>query len=125
MSKEIIITLVLSLLGSSSLAIFVTKFFERSRSKAEIQNINISGELDLGHAWQKYALQQQSDVTELRDRIEALEKKVENLKLENNLLWNENNELRLQLKKYQTQSDIKIGVVQDEMRSNADQIKKT
>lgn len=108
MTPDIIITIVASLLGSSAVAIFITKLFEHSKSKAETQNINISGELKVSKAWEDYATRLQNDFNGLRDRIAELEIKVGKLNGENAKLWEENLRLRNELRKYQVENDEKL-----------------
>lgn len=120
MNLEIIITLIIGFIGSSALAVFVTKYFEKGKTKAETQTINISGELKIGEAWEKYALQQQKDVSDLRKRIEVLEDIVIKSNDKINLLEEENRTLRYQLKKYQVENDIKVETAKEEIKTAVD-----
>ena len=77
MSTETLVIL-MSVLSTPFLGILVAKFFERNKTDAETNSINIGGEMSLGEGWQKYAVQQKEDKEELRRefnlRIDDLQK---------------------------------------------------
>lgn len=75
MTKETILLLI-SILSTPFLGALVSNYFSRKKTSAEAHNLNITGEINIGDSWQKYAMQQQRDKEELRkefaDRINAL-----------------------------------------------------
>ena len=75
MSKETILILI-SILSTPLLGALVSNYFARRKTSAETQNLNITGEINIGESWQKYAFQQQKDKEELRkeftDKINEL-----------------------------------------------------
>lgn len=62
-----------AMLTSPFIAVFIQSLFNKKKIGAEVQNLNITGEISIGTAWQQYAKQQESDTKQLRSDFKELQ----------------------------------------------------
>ena len=62
-----------AMLTSPFIAVWVQGIFNKRRTGAEIQNLNISGEISIGDAWKVYAQKQEDNTKDLRADFKELQ----------------------------------------------------
>lgn len=82
MSKEEIITILATTLGSGTMVAVISYFQNRRKTGAETHNLNISGEINIGEAWQKYAMQMAEDMRKMQTEMAQLRVDFEKIKSE-------------------------------------------
>ena len=50
-----------AMLTSPLIAVLIQSFFNKKRTGAEVQNLNVSGEISIGDAWKIYAEKQEQN----------------------------------------------------------------
>ena len=70
------------MLTSPFIAVWVQGFFNKKKTGAEVQNLNISGEISIGDAWKRYAEKQEENTKNLRDDFKELRNEFEKMKRE-------------------------------------------
>ncbi len=103
MSNQTII-LITAIFASPFIGVLISSFFTRRKTGAEANNLHISGEINIGEAWQKYGLQMQNDLKALSERFETLSKEFEKIKVEKERIAEENFEKDIINKKIYAQN---------------------
>lgn len=61
-----------AVMASPFIGVWIKSMFDKKKMGAETHNLNISGEISIGDAWQKYAKKQEDDATSLRKEVADL-----------------------------------------------------
>lgn len=85
MTKEIII-IIGAMFASPFIGIWIKGLFDKNKTSAETNNIQITGEVSIADAWQKYAHNIQSDFEKLRHEFAQLSAKFEEIRYEKEAL---------------------------------------
>ena len=110
MSNETMIILI-SILSTPLLGALVSNYFARRKTSAETQNLNITGEINIGESWQKYAFQQQKDKEELRKEFTD---KINELKADHKI---EIELMRVEFSKITLAKDERIQILEDKVKN--------
>lgn len=80
MDTPVILTLIISILGSSLLTAVVTSFINRKKTEAETKQITVSSEIELSGATLNYAKEVKNMFDSLRNDYNKLKEEHDNLK---------------------------------------------
>lgn len=117
MNKDTIVILI-SVLSTPVLGALVAQYFGRKKTKEEVKNLNITGEINLGDSWQKYALQQQKDKEELRKEFTE---KIESLRNDHN---KEIEIMRAEFNEITDAKNIRIKILEDRVQELETEVNK-
>lgn len=84
-----IITIVLAILGGSTGAAIVTAISNRGKNKAQVQHMNIEGDLKIGDNWKEYAKQVNQDMQGIKQELNLVHNKYLDLEKKYNDLYAE------------------------------------
>lgn len=71
-----------TIIASPFLGAFINNLFSKSKVQAETHKINITGEISIGEAWEKYAVRMRVDMEELQVKIAKLSKEFDIMRIE-------------------------------------------
>lgn len=82
MNKESLMLIITSIIASPFVAALIKSFVDKNKTSAEAQNIQITGEINIGDAWKKYAKKIEDDYKDLCLKFGELDRKFDLLKEE-------------------------------------------
>lgn len=97
MSKETILLLT-AVISTPFMGVLIASWFNKNKTSAETHNLNISGEINIGKAWQGYAAKMEGDFKELSLKFDELSRKFDVIKLEKDVLAIETKEKDARIK---------------------------
>lgn len=83
MNKETAVTIVSLFIGSTALTKGIEWFWNRKKTGAETHNLNITGDISIGTAWQEYARQMETNFKTLETKFVTLQTNFDTIKAEN------------------------------------------
>lgn len=75
------IAILSAIVGSPIIGIFVTSFYNKGKTKAEINAVNIGAEKTLGDGWKEYAAQQKADAKAQKEENQKIVQQMSELQI--------------------------------------------